>query len=388
MACCRRAKLSLNTLRNSFASRPIFRSPIHDSSSIISRNLGSSLSSANRAKFSGFSSYSSISQRLGISNKYHYNPFSNGAKRFYYVDRYQVHHFRPRGLRRWIQNPRNALIIVLVGSGILITVYLGNLETVPYTKRKHFVLLSKETEKRLGESQFEQLKGSFKGKILPSIHPESVRVRLIAQDIIDSLQRGLSHDQIWSDLEYASPESSLGHDTIIATSSEREGELGMNWSAEDEILDDKWVQRSRRESQQRGSQPTTSHLEGLNWEVLVINEPVVNAMCLPGGKIVVFTGLLKHFGSDAEIATIIGHEVAHAVARHIAETITKNFWFAILQLVLIQFIMMPDLVNAMSTLLLKLPFSRRYVCLCICSFEEYQLNYIVCKENWSFINKD
>jgi predicted Zn-dependent protease len=41
----------------------------------------------------------------------------------------------------------------------------------------------------------------------------------------------------------------------------------------------------------------------------VVNEPVVNAFCLPGGKIVVFTGLLEHFRSDAEIATIIGHEV-------------------------------------------------------------------------------
>lgn len=312
MASCRRAKLLLNTLRNSFISRPVLSSPIRDSSSLMPHNLGSSISSSNRAKFSGFSSFSSIPQRLGISNTYYHNPFSNGAKRFYYVDRYQVHHFRPRGPRRWIQNPRNALIVVLVGSGVLITVYFGNLETVPYTKRKHFVLLSKETEKRLGESQFEQLKASFKGKILPAIHPESVRVRLIAKDIIDSLQRGLSHDQIWSDLEYASPESTFGVESgqgTIAALSGGEGELGVSWSRDDEILDDKWVQRSRKKSQESGSQPTTSHLEGLNWEVLVINEPVVNAMCLPGGKIVVFSGLLEHFRSDAEIATIIGHEV-------------------------------------------------------------------------------
>lgn len=40
-----------------------------------------------------------------------------------------------------------------------------------------------------------------------------------------------------------------------------------------------------------------------------MNEPVVNAFCLPGGKIVVFTGLLEHFKTDAKIATIIGHEV-------------------------------------------------------------------------------
>ncbi|KAB2072857.1 hypothetical protein ES319_A07G045700v1 [Gossypium barbadense] len=361
MPYCRRAKLVFNTLRSSFISRPIFSSPIRDSSSIISRNLGSSVSSSTRAKFSGLSSYSSILRRLGIySNNYTYDPFLNGAKRFYYVDWYGVQHFRRRGPRRWIHwNPRKAMIIVLVGSGVLVTVYFGNLETVPYTKRKHLVLLSEETEKQMGESQFEELKAAFKGKILPAMHPESVRVTLIAKHIIESLQRGLSHDQIWSDLEYASPESSLEHES-------KEGNLGMNWSREDEILDDKWVQRSRKSSQVKGSQPTTSHLEGLNWEVLVVNEPVVNAICLPGGKIVVFRGLLEHLRTDAEIATIIGHEVGHAVARHIAETITKDLWLDILQLILYQFIM-PDLADKMSALLLRLPFSRRM---------EIELDYI------------
>ncbi|GMI76553.1 hypothetical protein like AT5G51740 [Hibiscus trionum] len=347
MAYFRSAKLAVNTLRRSFSSGPIFRSPIRDSSSTIPQNLGSSIPS----NFSGFSPYS--------YNNHCYDPFLSGAKRFYYVDRYRVQHFRRRSPQRWIQNPRNALIVVLVGSGVLITVYFGNLETVPYTKRKHLVLLSKEMEKRMGESQFEQLKAAYKGKILPAVHPESVRVRLIAKDIIDSLQRGLSvsHDQIWTDLEYGSPESSLGHGTMTGPITPK-GDSGVNWSGEDEILDDGWVEKSRKKNQETGSQPATSHLAGLNWEVLVIKEPVVNAMCLPGGKIVVFTGLLEHFRSDPEIATIIGHEVGHAVARHIAESITKNLWFAILQLILYQFIM-PDLANTMSALLLRLPFSRR-----------------------------
>ncbi|KAE8663299.1 DEAD box RNA helicase family protein [Hibiscus syriacus] len=352
MAYCRRAKLAFNTLRQSFSSIPIFRSQIRDSSSIFSQNLGSSSISS---KFSGFSSYSLFSPRPGISNNHCNNPFLYGAKRFYYVDRYHVQHFRRRGPQRWIKNPRNALIVVLIGSGVLITVYFGNLETVPYTKRKHLVLLSKEMEKKMGESQFEKLKAAYKGKILPAVHPESVRVRLIAKDIIDSLQRGLSHDRIGTELEYGSPESSLGDEFVH----ERVTGLSATWSGEDEILNDKWVQKSRKKNQERGSsQPTTSHLAGLNWEVLVIKEPVVNAMCLPGGKIVVFTGLLEHFRSDPEIATIIGHEVGHAVARHIAESITKNLWFSILQLILYQFIM-PDLANTMSALLLRLPFSRR-----------------------------
>ncbi|GAA0156286.1 metalloprotease [Lithospermum erythrorhizon] len=297
----------------------------------------------------------------GFLNKNQVNPFVvNGAKRFYYVDKRQVYHFRPRGYKKWSENPRNLFIVVVIGSGIVITIYFGNLETVPYTKRTHLVLLSKSIERQLGESQFKQIKDSFKGKILPAIHPESVRVRLIAKDIIESLQKGLNKEQVWSDIGYSAESiesyGTSGDDTLKALSNEPISEG--SWSKADEVLDDKWVQQSRKKGQEKGALAATGHLEGLNWEVVVVNEPVVNAFCLPGGKIVVFTGLLEHFRSDNEIATIVGHEVAHAVARHSAEGITKNLWFAIVQLVLYQFVM-PDLVNTISSLFLRLPFSRR-----------------------------
>lgn len=288
----------------------------------------------------------------------------NGAKRSYYVDKRQVSHFRPRGYKKWLENPKNVFLVVVVSSAFGITLYFGNLETVPYTKRKHFVLLSKSMERQMGESQFNQIKGNFKGKVLPAIHPESVRVRLIAKDIIESLQKGLTKDrnkeQVWSDIGYGSEsvESSQtsGDDVMKGLSNEPISEG--SWGKADEILDDKWVQQSRKKGQEKGEEAATGHLEGLSWEVVVVDEPVVNAFCLPGGKIVVFTGLLEHFKTDAEIATIIGHEVAHAVARHGAEGITKNLWFAVVQLVLYQFVT-PDIVNTMSALFLRLPFSRR-----------------------------
>ncbi|KAL3639900.1 metalloendopeptidase [Castilleja foliolosa] len=88
------------------------------------------------------------------------------------------------------------------------------------------------------------------------------------------------------------------------------------------------------------------------------DEPEINAFCLPGGKIVVFTALLEHFLTDPEVATIIGHEVGHAVARHSAEQTSKDLWLTILQLILIHFFS-PDIVNTMSNLFLRLPFSRR-----------------------------
>ncbi|URE12650.1 Peptidase family M48 [Musa troglodytarum] len=260
---------------------------------------------------------------------------------YYYAARPEVLHFRRKP--RWYQNPRAALIVVVVGGTAAVTIYYGNLETVPYTKRRHFVLVSPAVERQLGD----------------------IRVRLISKEIIQALQRGLRHDdRRWSDLEYAS-ESPRGEfdtperarDTIWALSGKEEGK----WSREDEVLDDRWVHQSRREGEARKSQPVTKHLEGLNWEILVVRDDTVNAFCLPGGKIVGFTGLLDHFRSDAEIATVIGHEVAHAIARHSAEMITKNLWFATLQLILLQFFAMPDLISAMSNLLLRLPFSRRYM---------------------------
>ncbi len=56
------------------------------------------------------------------------------------------------------------------------------------------------------------------------------------------------------------------------------------------------------------------------WEFKVIkNDKVINAFCLPGGKIAVYTGLMKLVSNDAELATVIGHEVGHAIARHGAE---------------------------------------------------------------------
>ena len=60
------------------------------------------------------------------------------------------------------------------------------------------------------------------------------------------------------------------------------------------------------------------------WKVTLLRKAEANAYCLPGGKIVVYTGILPVTGSDAALATVLGHEVAHATAEHAAERIERE----------------------------------------------------------------
>jgi len=60
------------------------------------------------------------------------------------------------------------------------------------------------------------------------------------------------------------------------------------------------------------------------WKVTLIRKNVANAYCLPGGKIVVYTGILPLTENDAGLATVLGHEVAHATAEHVAERIERE----------------------------------------------------------------
>lgn len=52
------------------------------------------------------------------------------------------------------------------------------------------------------------------------------------------------------------------------------------------------------------------------WEFNVVDEPTVNAWCMPGGKVVVYTGILPVTKDEASLALVMGHEIAHAIARH------------------------------------------------------------------------
>ncbi|MCE1228133.1 MAG: M48 family metallopeptidase [Firmicutes bacterium] len=68
--------------------------------------------------------------------------------------------------------------------------------------------------------------------------------------------------------------------------------------------------------QERGM---ASRLAGYQWEFNLVEDPQVNAWCMPGGKVVVYTGLLPVAQNDDGLAVVMGHEIAHAIAEHGAE---------------------------------------------------------------------
>lgn len=67
-----------------------------------------------------------------------------------------------------------------------------------------------------------------------------------------------------------------------------------------------------------------SELSNFAWEFNLVHDPQVNAFCMPGGKIVVYEGLLTVAQNEAELAVVLGHEIAHAVAKHSNERMSQQ----------------------------------------------------------------
>lgn len=71
------------------------------------------------------------------------------------------------------------------------------------------------------------------------------------------------------------------------------------------------------------SKGLANELAGYQWEFKLVDNKDVNAWCMPGGKVVVYTGLFTAAQNEAQLAIVLGHEITHAVAHHGQERISQ-----------------------------------------------------------------
>lgn len=104
-------------------------------------------------------------------------------------------------------------------------------------------------------------------------------------------------------------------------------ELQMGLDSYQEILKKSRVSRDRVLNEQVtrvGRRIAAATGADYKWEFTVLEDRQANAFCLPGGKVAVYTGILPITRDDAGLAAVLGHEVAHAIARHGGERVSQT----------------------------------------------------------------
>ena len=129
----------------------------------------------------------------------------------------------------------------------------------------------------------------------------------------------------------------FGRAQVVAMNTQQEAQLGLQ--AFHEVLSDARVVKrgptveAVREVADRLIKATKNpefqrqigtKIPDFKWELEVVDDKQVNAFCLPGGKMVVYTAILPVAETDAGLATVIGHEISHALAHHGAERMAQT----------------------------------------------------------------
>lgn len=159
----------------------------------------------------------------------------------------------------WSRTPRWVLVLIGVGGAY----YVGHLEQVPGTGRWRFIDVSPGQDKEMSRSAYQHTLAQYAGAILPPSHPVSRRVQRVAGRLVQAISRH--------------PDAQARQDPAL------------------------WA----------------------DWDVHVIASEETNAFVLPGGHIFVFTGILPVAQTDDGLAAVIGHEMAHQIARHSAEKMSR-----------------------------------------------------------------
>lgn len=197
---------------------------------------------------------------------------------------------------------RNRAALARLGlvAGVAGAYYWTHVEEAPVTRRRRFISVSRETEAALGDDALRQTLSALGARLLPAHAGAAVRV----QRVVDRL----------------------------AAAAQADGGL-------------------------------RDALPARGFRARVVDAPdTPNAMVLPTGDIFVFSGLLDVADTDARLAAVLGHEMAHAHARHAAEQLSaRRFWALLASAV--RALVAPDasgLPEALAReLLVHLPYSRR-----------------------------
>jgi len=150
--------------------------------------------------------------------------------------------------------------------------YIHFLDRVPLTQRQRWIATSPEWERQLGDQEYHELLRQFRGQVLPSDHRASVTVQRVGNRIYRATQ---------------------------AFCKEQEG---------------------LQDSLCASSKPTFT----------VIRSETANAFVLPNNHIFVMTGLFQYARDEDELASVLGHEMAHNLARHVGEKVSGNLIVQIL----------------------------------------------------------
>jgi predicted Zn-dependent protease len=113
---------------------------------------------------------------------------------------------------------------------------------------------------------------------------------------------------------------------FLATSESEEARMGLDaWNEvlqSEKVSSDPFLNHALKRV--GGAIAAVSGRSDFNWEFKVFDSETANAYCLPGGKVGVYTALYRYTANDAELATVVSHEIAHAICRHGGERVSQN----------------------------------------------------------------
>ncbi|EJD42225.1 hypothetical protein AURDEDRAFT_115184 [Auricularia subglabra TFB-10046 SS5] len=209
--------------------------------------------------------------------------------------------------------------------------YVAHLEKVPETGRWRFMNVSANTERWLGEQMLKRIINEHRNNILPGVHPYSREVTDVVRRLVHS--SGLGY------LRGEQPPAQGSGGTMAQ---------GM-WNDDDRLRVDVGTPSDR----------ASVEAQLKEWTVFVVASDEVNAFTTFGGNIVVFTGILPVCRDADGLAAVLGHEIAHCVARHPSEAVSMGSVITFLAYVVDLVGLVPLSLGSMAmNFLLSLPNSR------------------------------